>query len=706
MLILKKILAIFRKIKNNGQIDIDKIYKIATKSYIKVNEINQQAKGNIVKTSDARKISFIITGEPRHASVELVKSIINYAEQGYNILFVLNKNIVKLKEYKDVNKILEYPNVTCILQPQEISLSERLTIAARNLTTEYIVLLNLLDQINRRSFIVESMKAIERSPESSLFIQPICSLNEQSNDDMKWRMQEWDIIGLSGLLFKREILLENLSNCEKCTYWIAENLLKSIPTNKISLFSKPVISVFKSKKILATDIANIWHDWKYVFLREACNSNQRLSSDECEIALNKFFITVRDIVKNFNLNLSKKGLLLSFCAISCAICSKWINSERLEEYKYLFTSIFNFDQIAKNNIVQEQHLTIVEKFIPQKNNCIAVIETEHMEDLKGSLIHLLKEKYEVIYLTKPQYYDYHFFNCMVLRALIQPASIVVSSNDMHVYITNGKRFLSLWHGLGMLKEIDTPDRSIYPMNYLTTSSRECVKGWSKSFNIQENCIFPIGSIQTDRLFDKDFVRTQRQKVRTKYNISDKEKIVFFAPTFRMGEPKYYDFGIDIEGLSSKLRENNIYIITKRHHVFKSILRDKGINTSGVENSKNGFFKVDECFDFVSLLCASDIFMTDYSSGIFYAILLDMPIVLYALDYKEYTKGPNGFMINYPADIPAIFVDRPDSQMLIKAFQDAESSIDKDKYKKFKCIHVGACDGKVKFRVLDLIKKLL
>ena len=69
-----------------------------------------------------------------------------------------------------------------------------------------------------------------------------------------------------------------------------------------------------------------------------------------------------------------------------------------------------------------------------------------MEDLKTCFVPFLKKEYEVIYISKPQYYDYHFFYCMVMRAIIQPAQYIVTSNDMHRYITSGKTTLT---ALGM-----------------------------------------------------------------------------------------------------------------------------------------------------------------------------------------------------------------------------------------------------------------
>ena len=290
---------------------------------------------------------------------------------------------------------------------------------------------------------------------------------------------------------------------------------------------------------------------------------------------------------------------------------------------------------------------------------------------------------------------------MVMRTEIQPAQYVISSNDMHKYITSGKQVIILWHGLGMLKEVAEADRVKYPMNYMVNSAKSCVEPYAKSFHMPVDKVLPLGQVQTDILFDKAYLSSCRKSICELYSIPHDAQIVFFAPTFRNGTPnKYYDFGVDIELLSKALADNNIYIITKKHHVFSHIMRDKGIDTSGVKNSQNGHFIVDEQHTFVELICASDKFITDYSSGLFYAFIRDLPIVLYAPDVKSYQEGPNGFMINYPSDIPVPFVGEPDASLLMDAILNSDDSVNTPSYKKFKEIHVGSCDGNVSKKLLD------
>ena len=77
-------------------------------------------------------------------------------------------------------------------------------------------------------------------------------------------------------------------------------------------------------------------------------------------------------------------------------------------YSISFLVFSNFDTILKNENIHKIHANIVKNVIELKNNTVAVVETDFMEDLKTCFVPFLKKEYEVIYISKPQYYDYHF----------------------------------------------------------------------------------------------------------------------------------------------------------------------------------------------------------------------------------------------------------------------------------------------------------
>ena len=257
----------------------------------------------------------------------------------------------------------------------------------------------------------------------------------------------------------------------------------------------------------------------------------------------------------------------------------------------------------------------------------------------------------------------------------------------------------MWHGLGMMKKIASVDRATYPMDYLVTSSKACAGPWSETFEVPLNHVLPLGQVQTDILHDPIWRNEVKERVRKAHGLPEGAKLAFFAPTFRIGKlvagaTRYYDFMIDIEELSRRLEEESIVVITKKHHVFSHIMADKGIDASGVHTSENRHFIVDEEHPFVDLVAASDTFITDYSSGMFYSFVMNQPVMLYAPDMDSYREGANGFMIDYPSAIPAPFVGEPDVEAFISALKEAEKWPSSPAYAAFREEHVGSCDGRV------------
>lgn len=632
------------------------------------------------------KIGCIIVGSSRYFSTETISSLKTYIQNGLPTVAIIDSNFQRDSNFKIYDDLNKYDTFNLCLVPRYVSIIDRLSYAIDILNTDYLAIFTPLNQINRRSWLTECEKIVTSSDYDAYIPGSILD----GSDKIENRISDPFLTSLSGILFKKDFLKQALaSKTDVKNYWIGKFLLTQKDIS-YTYYNQFISNIIPSNKFFLNDVVYLYKEWV-----------SRTDESNCEERLDELLLAVNSIRKNCDLKRSNLSFIISISSLAVAHCVNFLSEEEFDNYQYLFSSIFNFDQILKREEIQKTHVSILNLLIKKENNTIAIIESEGMEDLKYSLVPLLT-KYKIIYVKKHQYYDYHFFNCLVVRTLIQPAKLLLSSNDMPLFMTRDLPFFVLWHGLGMLKSIVAPNRKTHPITYLTTSSKECVPSWSESFNIEPERILPIGSIQTDRLFDQTYIETTKKAVREKYKIQKNAKLVFFAPTFRLAEPRYYNFGLDIDSFAELLEKENIYVITKRHHVFYSIMRDKGIDTSGVKNSKNGHFIVSEDYEFVDLLSASDVFMTDYSSGLFYAVVLNLPIVLYAPDLDEYLSGVNGLMIQYPNDIPAEFVGKADGDLLIKAIKNSDKLVESSKYKTFKQIHVGACDGKVGERALEII----
>ena len=79
---------------------------------------------------------------------------------------------------------------------------------------------------------------------------------------------------------------------------------------------------------------------------------------------------------------------------------------------------------------------------------------------------------------------------------------------------------------------------------------------------------------------------------------------------------------------------------------------------------------------------ADVIISDYSTVIYEAGLLDIPVYLYAYDWDTY-REKRGLTIDFENDVPALFTDDPDA--IIKAIEDKE--FDAEAYRVFENANV-------------------
>ena len=148
----------------------------------------------------------------------------------------------------------------------------------------------------------------------------------------------------------------------------------------------------------------------------------------------------------------------------------------------------------------------------------------------------------------------------------------------------------------------------------------------------------------------------------------------FAPTFRGNGVKtaHYDYSwISLKKIQEKLEKDYVFII-KMHPFIKNKYKET------IESSF--FLDLSEEREINDLLFITDILITDYSSVIFEASLLDIRTIFFTqrstdYPYEEYTFGP--VVINDDELIDAI----------------KKENIDFDKLEKFKAKFCSSCDGK-------------
>lgn len=639
-------------------------------------------------------ISIIVLATRFYFSDALLFSIKQIANENPNvqIIFGIDRVVKKEKSIKDKLDILKKcSNVRLNYYSRGVRITERLRYLTDKVQSDYVLILSLKDELNPRSSVMYLSDLLNSK---SLNIKNYIKLFQ--DQDNKYDL---GISSVTGIIFNTNYIKNKLYKLNfDIDFYLSEFLLENNDENASYRRYYEILEKSNIYELSAPDIGYLISDTLNIL-----NSTVQIERKELYL---KLLLNYSKKILESDMSILKQGLLASGIAYVISKLYYQLSHDSLEDILKFASSIFQFGRALKNNKINLIHKTCIEKIIDVQPNTIGVIETDFMTDIKNSLLADLETKFKIIYVTKPQYYDYHWIYCMVLRCLLQPASIVVSSNDIHKYITQGKSVFTIWHGLGMLKKIASVDRSVYPMNYIVTSSEGCVDCWSEIFQLPKDKVLPFGTPQTDRLYDENYLHQCRSNIQKKYNLEVNSRIVFFAPTFRNDtHGKFYNFYLDIEELSKELEKNNIYILAKKHHVFSHIEKDKKTDKSGLSNSKNGRFIIAKDESFTELIAACDIFMTDYSSGLFYAFVRNIPSILYAPDLAEYKKGANGLLIDYPYDIPANFVDKPNIKKLIEAIC-KPYDVNSDEFNAFKFKHVGACDGNSSKKIIDYLSNIV
>lgn len=218
------------------------------------------------------------------------------------------------------------------------------------------------------------------------------------------------------------------------------------------------------------------------------------------------------------------------------------------------------------------------------------------------------------------------------------------------------KLVQLWHACGAFKmfglsdigkvkhlEQDTNNHRNYSVAFV--SGQHMIPFYSEAFGIAANQVLPFGVPRTDIFFDEAYKRKVRSELYSKYPQLVGKKVVLFAPTFRGSGNKdaYYPMErFDVNFFMESLPEDTLLLI-KNHPFVKEKFSydtkycDRILDMTGVENINH-------------LLFVTSLLITDYSSSIFEASLLQIPMLFYVFDLEEYIRTRD-FYFDFSSFIP-------------------------------------------------------
>ena len=211
------------------------------------------------------------------------------------------------------------------------------------------------------------------------------------------------------------------------------------------------------------------------------------------------------------------------------------------------------------------------------------------------------------------------------------------------YHRAGSTWIQLWHGTPLKKLMfDSNERQITAKNphnknmkyndikrwdYLLVDTPNVMSYFRTCFLIPESKMLPLGYPRVDYLINRKDDKEYCTSLKKFYGIPEDKKIVLYMPTWRDYNYKLTDsekdfdtnYILNLQDLKSLLGEE--YEIVYKDHVFLS--KPENIDFKNFQNAETQ-----------ELLLIADYLLTDYSSVMFDALAIDIPVIMYCNDFER------------------------------------------------------------------------
>lgn len=254
------------------------------------------------------------------------------------------------------------------------------------------------------------------------------------------------------------------------------------------------------------------------------------------------------------------------------------------------------------------------------------------------------------------------------------------------------KFIQVWHAMGAFKTVGfsrlgkpggPSPRSLSHKNYTDTivSSESIRKDYAEAFGISIDKVHALGVPRTDVFFDENYKSQIRAELYLKYPQLEGKKVILFAPTFRGNGVKtaHYDYSWLSFSKIEKELGSDYFFISKMHPFVK--------NKPDISLDNSFFLDLSNEREINDLLFITDVLITDYSSVIFEASLLNIRTIFFVPDYEKYVYSRD-FYYPYEEYTYGTVVYNDDD--LISAIVNSKN--DEKKLESFKEKFCSACDG--------------
>ena len=304
-----------------------------------------------------------------------------------------------------------------------------------------------------------------------------------------------------------------------------------------------------------------------------------------------------------------------------------------------------------------------------------------------------------------------YFTCFKYGYYMATAKVLLVDDYIELIYKIPRRednyLIQVWHACGAFKtfgfsRLGRPGGQKQKNNahrnydFCTVSSSEICKYYAEGFGLSLEKVVPTGVPRTDIFFSEEYKEKARNEIYSKYPHLKGKNVILFAPTFRGNGKKsgyYPENRFDFIKLYEHFKGE--YVIIIKHHPFVNNRVEIPAEYEGkiIDMSDNE--------ELNELLFITDVLITDYSSVVFEASLLDIPMLFYSFDLQNYI-ATRGFYYEYDSFVPGKIVYNMDS--LIEAID--KKDFESEKIDAFKHKFFDELDGKAGKRVADLVVSLL
>ena len=257
--------------------------------------------------------------------------------------------------------------------------------------------------------------------------------------------------------------------------------------------------------------------------------------------------------------------------------------------------------------------------------------------------------------------------------------------------------VQLWHALGSMKKfgyaiLDTPEGQSSELakvchmhenyTYILISSMNFIEDYREGFHTDGSNVVEIPLPRVDLLLDPAYKAAKRAEVLAALPQLAGKKTIVYCPTFRKEDAATAKARIlDLVELIDFDQYSFVY---QPHPLSKLQLDDERVVRSG--------------FSTQDMLFAADVVISDYSSVMYEAGLLGLPVYLYAYDWDEYRRDRR-HNLDIEKLVPTVFTG--DARRLVDAIENEE--FDKDVFARFIADNIHVPDGKTCCdAIIDLI----